>query len=705
MDCVWQLMQQFPSQFEFNSKLLILILDHANSGLFGTFLCNSLYRREQIRIKECTISLWTLVYASKQEFTSSHYINRGDDDYFSSISSQCCCSFLQQNTSMRCITLWKEYYFRFDRAITNSFRVQDTWNWCKQMIEQQGSPETLSNDQPKATHVAERVKKGSSSKKTKKSKKSKKSKISASNLPEEEKDFIIQSKEEVIRQKDAIIHKQMLEMQEKDTIIQSKEATIKQKDETIQHQLTNLMQKSLDMRANMLAIQQKDAEIKQRDELMDKRYQDEEQMRSTKKKWKYLAPEIEEMFKSNFYCCTKNENWKSPADFEIVELISGGRGAFNVGVFKITSNMGECAMKIIDRTVEDTPENVEQMYRNTQITKLDKSETSIPFAFAFPTMVPLLNHFIGDLKMLDDPSINQKRQVLEGTNARLINKTTFLVMPVYDGTLESFWKRFQKKIITVSLEDEYFVIYQCLLTLEHFKVNRIIHGDFQPANIFIFLKPENANNFLRIGVGDFGLAKCSAKNIQYNRDKDGNPFNNYYVPPEVAMYRPPPENKKETFWDLFEGYDCWSLGKSIIELYCVKNIGDFNTTLKQKFAQYLRDSEEFQKWLREFIRDRMTEELKIVCLILMDINKRNRQVGECLLLLGVHIWVVPELRKQFGENGRTEKMETKKAAVVKLFDTLADSLTEDELDKLENWRSVARIHWFAKNRMLDEEIF
>ena len=141
---------------------------------------------------------------------------------------------------MRCITLCKEYYFRFDRATINFFRVQDTWNWCKQMIEQQGSPETLSNDQPKPTHVAEGVKKGSSSKKpkkTKKTKKTKKSKNLASGLPEEEKDFIIQSKEEVIRQKDVIIHKQTLEMQEKDSIIQSKEATIKQKDETIQHQM------------------------------------------------------------------------------------------------------------------------------------------------------------------------------------------------------------------------------------------------------------------------------------------------------------------------------------------------------------------------------------------------------------------------------------------------------------------------------------
>src|SRR3990167_2642745 len=508
----------------------------------------------------------------------------------------------------------------------------------------------------------------------------------------------IEQKHQIIPQLDeqSLAQQQfVLELQKKyseiEQILKEKECTIQEKEAAI--------------REREAIIQQNDAVMQRIAEEKREKENEEARMRKTKKKWREISPEIKEIFKSNFFTSTKNENWKCPEDFEIIESISEGRGAFNVGVFKVSSKIGNCAIKIIERMVEDTPENVQPMYNTLQIRKLDQAETSIPFAFAFPTMVPLLNFFIGDLKGLNHPAILHKKQLLEGTTARLINKTTFLVMPVYDGTLESFWSHMKQQTINISLEDEYFVIYQCLLTLEHFKVNRIIHGDFRPANIFIFLKPENANNFLRIGVGDFGLAKCSAKNIQYNRDKDGNPFNNYYVPPEVAMYRPPPENKKETFWDLFEGYDCWSLGKSIIELYCVKNIGDFNTTLKQKFAQYLRDSEEFQKWLREFIRDRMTEELKIVCLILMDINKRNRQVGECLLLLGVHIWVVPELRKQFGENGRTEKMETKKAAVVKLFDTLADSLTEDELDKLENWRSVARIHWFAKNRMLDEEIF
>lgn len=36
IDCAWQIMQQFPEAFEFDSKFLIAILDHSYSCLFGT---------------------------------------------------------------------------------------------------------------------------------------------------------------------------------------------------------------------------------------------------------------------------------------------------------------------------------------------------------------------------------------------------------------------------------------------------------------------------------------------------------------------------------------------------------------------------------------------------------------------------------------------------------------------------------------------
>ena len=76
------------------------------------------------------------------------------------------------------------------------------------------------------------------------------------------------------------------------------------------------------------------------------------------------------------------------------------------------------------------------------------------------------------------------------------------------------------------------------------------------------------------------------------------------------------------------------------------------------------------------------------------------------MILGVHMWVVPELRNKLGKDWQKEEMKKKKEVVVQLFDSVADSFAESLAmnSKMENWREVSRIHWFAKNRMM-EDIF
>ena len=41
LDCVHQLMHQFPFAFEFNDRFLCDLSYHAHSCQYGTFLCNS----------------------------------------------------------------------------------------------------------------------------------------------------------------------------------------------------------------------------------------------------------------------------------------------------------------------------------------------------------------------------------------------------------------------------------------------------------------------------------------------------------------------------------------------------------------------------------------------------------------------------------------------------------------------------------------
>lgn len=59
LDCVWQVHQQFPFCFEFNSLLLEVIAEHVYSSRFGTFIVNSASEREEEDIEDKTISLWT----------------------------------------------------------------------------------------------------------------------------------------------------------------------------------------------------------------------------------------------------------------------------------------------------------------------------------------------------------------------------------------------------------------------------------------------------------------------------------------------------------------------------------------------------------------------------------------------------------------------------------------------------------------------
>ncbi|XP_076117049.1 phosphatidylinositol-3,5-bisphosphate 3-phosphatase MTMR2-like [Mytilus galloprovincialis] len=102
IDCVWQMTKQFPNAFEFNEHMLITILDHLYSCLFGTFLCNCEQARMTEKLKEKTVSLWSFVNCQLEEFTNPLYA-----------------SYLHKHVlfpvaSMRRLELWTAYYCRWN---------------------------------------------------------------------------------------------------------------------------------------------------------------------------------------------------------------------------------------------------------------------------------------------------------------------------------------------------------------------------------------------------------------------------------------------------------------------------------------------------------------------------------------------------------------------------------------------------------------
>lgn len=56
IECVWQLMEQFPCAFEFNERFLIHIQHHIYSCQFGNFLCNSQKERRELKYENAFFS-------------------------------------------------------------------------------------------------------------------------------------------------------------------------------------------------------------------------------------------------------------------------------------------------------------------------------------------------------------------------------------------------------------------------------------------------------------------------------------------------------------------------------------------------------------------------------------------------------------------------------------------------------------------------
>uniref|UniRef100_A0A671L301 phosphatidylinositol-3,5-bisphosphate 3-phosphatase n=1 Tax=Sinocyclocheilus anshuiensis TaxID=1608454 RepID=A0A671L301_9TELE len=74
LDCVHQLLKQFPCLFEFNEAFLVKLVQHTYSCLYGTFLCNNAKEREARNVYKCTCSVWSLLRNANKNFQNFLYI-------------------------------------------------------------------------------------------------------------------------------------------------------------------------------------------------------------------------------------------------------------------------------------------------------------------------------------------------------------------------------------------------------------------------------------------------------------------------------------------------------------------------------------------------------------------------------------------------------------------------------------------------------
>ena len=102
LDCVWQVMQQFPLAFEFNETFLRLLFENTSSSAYGTFIGNNERQRNELDLSRSTFSVWT-------HFASSSVTQQITNPIYESHSSV-----LWPSVAPQSIVLWSGLFLRWE---------------------------------------------------------------------------------------------------------------------------------------------------------------------------------------------------------------------------------------------------------------------------------------------------------------------------------------------------------------------------------------------------------------------------------------------------------------------------------------------------------------------------------------------------------------------------------------------------------------
>lgn len=73
LDCIWQLMRQFPIVFEFGEDFLHILHEHTQASEYGTFICNSQKEFNKYTVYSKTESFWKYVMSERDSFINPIY--------------------------------------------------------------------------------------------------------------------------------------------------------------------------------------------------------------------------------------------------------------------------------------------------------------------------------------------------------------------------------------------------------------------------------------------------------------------------------------------------------------------------------------------------------------------------------------------------------------------------------------------------------
>ncbi|XP_054843975.1 myotubularin-related protein 9 [Eublepharis macularius] len=104
LDCVWQILRQFPCSFEFNYHFLIMLFEHSYASQFGTFLGNNENERCKLKLPQKTMSLWSWVNRPEE-------LNRFKNPLFEANSLV-----IWPSVAPQSLQLWEGVFLRWNRS-------------------------------------------------------------------------------------------------------------------------------------------------------------------------------------------------------------------------------------------------------------------------------------------------------------------------------------------------------------------------------------------------------------------------------------------------------------------------------------------------------------------------------------------------------------------------------------------------------------
>eukprot|EP01094_Clydonella_sp_ATCC50884_P003263 TRINITY_DN12516_c0_g1_i1.p1 TRINITY_DN12516_c0_g1~~TRINITY_DN12516_c0_g1_i1.p1 ORF type:complete len:1023 (+),score=166.02 TRINITY_DN12516_c0_g1_i1:1-3069(+) len=120
IDCVWQLLRQFPDAFEFNEQYLIEVIELSTSLRFGTFMMNTDKERSEANVAGRSGSIWTYLSANLPLYRNHLYASPETGDRAPAAGAD----ILFPSVAPGSIVLWEGFYMRELDTVKASTRAK-----------------------------------------------------------------------------------------------------------------------------------------------------------------------------------------------------------------------------------------------------------------------------------------------------------------------------------------------------------------------------------------------------------------------------------------------------------------------------------------------------------------------------------------------------------------------------------------------------